>query len=394
LSDNTMRDPKLTAGQTIYLDFLRAAAAAMVLVGHAAAWFLGVGNWISRAGLQGTGVAIFFLISGFLIARSVVTHWNDSSYGWRAYFLDRLCRIYCPLIPALIVGWMLDSLVIATSAGSAFPADPELATLLASLPERTGLSQLVGNVSMLQDFPAFQLARRLGVGEALPFIRPFGSNAPLWTISIEWWIYIAFGLATLRRLRGKKPLRWWEWLVLSLAAVEPIYHSAAGPDNCLGLLWLVGLGALYLFARLNFDIASSTATRCAAILLVASVPLYITRAAAILVHEGSLKVVEFQLSIFMAIALFSGLWLCGTWTTAPRWLGTAVSFAAAYSYSLYLTHHVLLVFLYAMVHPTGTDVQLFFVSIVIANLIAIPFSWLFERPHRRLAIFLKQRLGS
>lgn len=47
----------------------------------------------------------------------------------------------------------------------------------------------IGNLLMLQNFPKFDLS-----------ITTFGSGRPLRTLSIEWWLYMSFGLIISRSL--------------------------------------------------------------------------------------------------------------------------------------------------------------------------------------------------
>ena len=98
---------RLTEAQRVYLDFVRAMAAMFVLVGHACIFFLQGNPVSSGGGMQGVGVFIFFLISGFLISLSVFQKHADPHYGFREYFIDRFCRIYTAYVPALFLCCLL-----------------------------------------------------------------------------------------------------------------------------------------------------------------------------------------------------------------------------------------------------------------------------------------------
>src|SRR5581483_2441779 len=104
----------------------------------------------------------------------------------------------------------------------------------------------LGNLAMLQDYPVFQVLRRLGFPEEPWFIRPFGSGRPFWTVSIEWWIYLSFGCAAflvLRRRRVGVP----SLLALAAISVVPIYNAMGGVGDCLTFVWTFGA----LFALLQ-----------------------------------------------------------------------------------------------------------------------------------------------
>src|ERR1044071_5164975 len=101
---------QLSSAQQVFLDAVRGGAALMVALGHAAHYLL-PGSWMANGQLQGMGVALFFLISGFLISHSVLRRLGDVRYDFRAYFIDRFCRIYCALLPALLLVVLLDGAV-------------------------------------------------------------------------------------------------------------------------------------------------------------------------------------------------------------------------------------------------------------------------------------------
>lgn len=93
-------------------DLIRLLAALQVAVSHSFAWLLvpmpKLADEIIRAF---PGVAIFFVISGFLITRSYV----DRNDGLRTYFTNRALRIY----PALWLQYLLVILLMAATGGFA-----------------------------------------------------------------------------------------------------------------------------------------------------------------------------------------------------------------------------------------------------------------------------------
>lgn len=112
------RDDSLAA-----LDLARAVAALAVLAGHARAiWFVDFGETavsssalrvLSAAfyfftGLGHQAVMVFFVLSGFFIARSVGARHRRGQWQWRAYAIDRLSRLHIVLLPALLLTLALD----------------------------------------------------------------------------------------------------------------------------------------------------------------------------------------------------------------------------------------------------------------------------------------------
>jgi peptidoglycan/LPS O-acetylase OafA/YrhL len=372
--------PKLNSAQRVFLDLVRGGAAIFVLLGHGAHYFA-KDSALANGTAQAMGVLIFFLISGFLISLSVFQKHADHRYGFTEYFIDRFCRIYCVFVPALIFVAVLDGMLLNDPAYG-WQRDYNLQTWL-------------GNLFMLQDFPVFQTMRRLGVHDNPWFLAEFGSARPFWTISIEWWIYMLFGAVMLRWLRNGHKLGALGIVVLVLIAIEPVYYVVGGYDQCLGLLWLIGMGASFLYLRLpqiaeqwpRFEGARGRR-------------LFLTVAGAGLLAMGGrlfadhFEVSELQFGMFLAIFLFALLFAFGAIRVAmPRVIERAVGFIAGYSYSLYLTHHTILEFLSVRLSGEIGDRALFWIAIVTSNLVAIGFWYLFERHHRQLAQILKDFLA-
>jgi len=110
-------------------------------------------------------VVVFFLLSGFVIAHSVLR----KEFSGLAYLRARFLRIFVPFIPALALSYLVQSLI------NGGPVAPELPTL-------------VGNLLMLQDFSFFP-------GNV---VDTYMGNNPLWSLSYEWWFYMVFLLLMTR----------------------------------------------------------------------------------------------------------------------------------------------------------------------------------------------------
>lgn len=352
----------------------------MVLFGHASHYFL-TSSFLAQGWIQGIGVYLFFLISGFLISYSVFQKHADRRYDFRAYFIDRFCRIYSAFLPALVFVLLLDGFVYDTPLYE-WRRDYNLQTWL-------------GNLSMLQDFPVFQVLRRVGVADNSWFVAPFGSARPFWTISIEWWIYMLFGGVVLVWLRREKKLGWPGALLLAVAAIVPTYNFIGGYDQCLTILWIAGMGASALMLRLpklaaqRPDITAARVRRTALITAVAAFVAIVGR-----LFATRFETQELQLGLFLATLIFALFFLLGTVSfRIPFVLERSIEFVAGYSYSLYLTHHTLVDFL-AIHYPTRRgSPAMFWLAVAAANLLAVIFWYLFERHYRQLASFAKLRFA-
>lgn len=106
-------------------------------------------------------VVTFFLLSGFVIAYSFAQSPNQT---FARYFSRRFSRIYIPLVIVLLLTWLFKSIEAQRLV------NPELLNLL-------------GNLLMLQD---------LGAEYPGSLLLPYLGNGPLWSLSYEWWFYLAF----------------------------------------------------------------------------------------------------------------------------------------------------------------------------------------------------------
>jgi peptidoglycan/LPS O-acetylase OafA/YrhL len=174
-----------------WLDWLRFTAALLVVVCHArgstwAAWgeldqssqtkLSAICFGLSRPGLE--AVVVFFCLSGFLVGGRLVERWRNDQFDFRRYALDRISRIYVPLIPALIV-----TAVVSLFLGFAW-----------------SWGELAGNLCGLQGLTC----------------SAYGGNAPLWSLSYEIWFYILAGCFALA-VDPRKPFGLLPWLSLTIA---------------------------------------------------------------------------------------------------------------------------------------------------------------------------------
>jgi len=384
--------PPLAPSQSTYLDFVRAGAAFLVLIGHSAEFFW-MKSSINSFSLQNAGVMIFFLMSGFLISYTVFSKWNNKNYTIKTFFIDRFCRIYCAYLPALFFVFFLDTFTRTFTAIPKVRAD-ELKVLI-DIQNNSGLVSFLGNFFMMQDFPLFQILRIVGVQDNLTFIRPFGSGSPFWTISIEWWIYMLFGIISLKFFREKKPFPLWLILVSLFVAAEPLYYLIGGTNNCLTLLWLLGmLFALFFIylpsfeTKIKLHLKTYNLKNIALAFFCGSFLLLAGRCVSIKLNTGKLLIGEFQFGLFLGFFLFSGL-ILSLFCSPPIWVSKTFRFLADFSYSLYLTHYSVLVALYCFFPGQDHSYLFYFIAMLISIAVAILFWLIFEKHYRILAARLK-----
>ncbi|MES0034171.1 acyltransferase [Mesorhizobium sp. M0046] len=150
------------------LDLLRAGAALVVMMAHLRGYSLpaygalpasdkgmitALFYAVTRPGHP--AVMVFFVLSGFLVGGQAIRHLREGRFDFQRYAVDRATRIFIPLVPALLL-----TALVAVSVGSIFE---------------------------IQDIVAHIVALN---GVVTPTAR---ANAPLWSLAYEIWFYVLMG---------------------------------------------------------------------------------------------------------------------------------------------------------------------------------------------------------
>ncbi len=184
------------------LDAIRGFAAVYVAAGHLVhSHFPDAAHGVRLAFAFGQeAVMLFFLLSGYVIQRSVMAapHLTAGGFLWR-----RFLRLYPLILLALFVSYA----TVALAAGRLVP--PRLGTAL-------------GNLLAMQDFAPV----KPGVLSDVYF-----ENAPLWSLSYECWFYIWFAVLHWRvapRLRTPLVALWClGWAVVLFVRPNGVAYWAA-----------------------------------------------------------------------------------------------------------------------------------------------------------------------
>lgn len=170
-------------GAFFYMDGMRTILALVVAFGHV--WALVIRDYqpsgdpfveflyfAAQFGHQ--AVILFFVLSGFWIARSVARRMEEG-WSWRSYLLDRLARLLPVLIPTLILGGLLDAIGTFWLQTPTHLGQTATYVLRKNIGADLSLFTLFGNLMFLQFL-----------------VEPYGSNGPLWSLAYEFWFYIWF----------------------------------------------------------------------------------------------------------------------------------------------------------------------------------------------------------
>jgi len=217
----------MTRDTSVYLDAARFAAAMTVLLTHAEdGWVPGLLPGVSHLGLA--AVAVFFVLSGFVIGYAVDTKERDAA----TYAINRAARLYSVVTPCLALTVALDM----------------LGRHLGLAAYRLDWTQHWGSAWE----PLDALACLLFVNEIWGWGLLPGSNVPFWSLGYEAPYYLVFGLAAF------VPSAW------GLAAAG-LALLAAGPGiAALFPLWLLGWGTYRLCQRVSLPRGRARVLGCAA----------------------------------------------------------------------------------------------------------------------------------
>jgi peptidoglycan/LPS O-acetylase OafA/YrhL len=285
-----------------WLDWLRFAAAFMVLMTHARTTsFVAYGELAtSNRGLLAQlfyaatkggheAVIIFFVLSGFLVGGKLIERVSAGTFNALDYAVDRATRLYVPLVPALLL-----------TIGTAWIVSG-----------RVHWPPIMGSAAFLQGI----------------FVNSPGLNTALWTLSYEFWFYLVGGLAATAIITRNT---WW----LLFAGVGLLAFTFLSPNYLIA--WLVG--ALAYCARpatfSRWHLGATVALTMVAILMSFAAA---TSEPVLWAPPKGTAILFLAVAVAMLIQQLAGARQASV--SAFDRLGGSL---AAFSYSLYLTHFPIL----------------------------------------------------
>lgn len=297
------------------IDGLRALAIITVFINHA-----------HKAALPSgfVGVDIFFVISGFVVTWSLISHEGDHS-GILGFWRRRILRIFPALLVAVVGGLVLLALFFAVAVEQHFVAAA-----------RTGLAALFGvsNIYLLRSSSDYFLLDQS--------INLFNHT---WSLGVEEQFYFLFAVIffSIRRFGRERWKALFLWGVSALSAASLAMFLAKGMKGDLAIyyglharFWELGIGAMLAVA---FSMAptrhSATDWRAE---LAAGVGVVLMIGAAFLPHGMR---TEFVLPVIVAVlgaALFIGAGSFRTTFVARMFAHPGMIAIGLLSYSLYLWH--------------------------------------------------------
>lgn len=264
-------------------------------------------------------VVVFFVISGYLVGALTLDRWRAKGPNLKAYLSARISRIYTVLIPALIIGLLLDFTGLHWFNASELYTNSEqyrTNSLNSVISENLGLSTFLGNLFMMQRV----------------LVEHFGSNGPLWSLANEWWYYCIFALVGMAITSARYMRVGFATAAVALASVLPFKMILLGSVWVLGFVahaWiisnarrphpLIGIGAFIIMITIS-RLSHNTGNALGGEFIVS-------------------VVYDFMVGVSYVVALAS----VSRMTTFP--LKRINEFLADFSYTTYLFHFPAMVFI-------------------------------------------------
>lgn len=316
---------------SVWLDALRGLAASGVFASH---WrdclfqdysqlhtqnpVLAVAYFVTGLGHQ--WVIVFFVLSGYLVGGSVLRQSSRGRWSWREYALNRLTRLYVVLVPALLLGGLIDLAGLHFFGASDVYSAHHGMRLMTSAPAGSlTLATLLGNYLFLQ-------------GIMVPV---FGTNGPLWSLSYEFWYYAAFPMLFLGLVRRSSiPTR-----ALSLLGFLAVMIVVGPKIAFMGLIWLIGVALNWLPPLPG----SGKPWHVAALISAVAV----TVGCLAWCKGAKSRVADYVLGIVVGLLMYCILHFA---EVAPSGrIRRAIQYSAKSSYTLYLVHLPLLILITAWI---------------------------------------------
>ena len=334
---------------------LRVVATLLVVFGHASSFFKGFlfTQWPQFVYVQNIAVVLFFCVSGYTIAWVCDSRRSDSAgrYGAPRFVFDRYMRLAIPLLPVIALT------VVANVAAFGLADQP--------YSENFDLRVALGNLGFLQ---------RLEI--VVPFvgqvtdigIEAFSTNRPLWTLGLEFWLYVLYGTLALRsRGTGASVAT----VAIGLLALALLSESLFGPGaSGLPIVWMLGALLYHGMKRLSGP---------KVIWSLALLPVWALVATALFIpvtwpENGGYSHL-YNVLIFANFAFFVLLFpLRGG---ESRSLDLVVTFFGSFAYTAYLVHYPVMVILSAKgILPQGSErsvIAAALLGLAVAYLVSLPF---------------------
>jgi peptidoglycan/LPS O-acetylase OafA/YrhL len=355
------------------LDLIRGLAALFVMLGHLRSIFFIPFQELSEPGIfykvfyffTGYGhecVIIFFVLSGYFVSAAFIQKLSTDHLRNHCvkYGFNRLTRLWVVLLPALVFTLLIDNIGLRLTSTPAIYQSQNYFQFIHPSNDRS-LSTLLGNVFFLQTI----------------LVPTFGTNTPLWSLTNEFWYYLMFPIVYLLFI---PVLTLTKKIIFTIALISISAFLYLNNVSILEgfIIWIVGFAAYYFSELKKHRLLQTTAILLFIIILI------LIRA----------KPFSYQNFILGAA---TGLLIMTIGTIPWPWLRKLGVHLSQISYTLYLIHLPLIIFLKAIVFPdvifrdTLTYLLLFGGLVAFILIVSYGMYWLFERNTETVKSVIKNK---
>ncbi len=348
-----------------WLDLIRFLAAFCVLLTHIRGFLFVDYNslnnssqtiWVkiffSLTRLGTESVIIFFVLSGFLVGGKSIVRLIKGEFNAREYLLDRLFRIYVPLLPAILLSVFI--LVVTRS--------------------KIDYLEIFGNIFSLQGI----------------LVESLSGNPPLWSLSYEVWFYLLLFFLALLITSKKKNLLFFVLFIVSMSVFTKLNYTFL-------FCWLIG-AIVFSLPEINFNRKT----------IIVSIFFIITGMIISQLSSNSNYFLESSWKTFIPSRNLSFIIISASFAIfirsvinyepkkgIPVLLNNLGAKLAPFSYTLYLTHYPLLNILKTSNFVKYQDVDAASIIVfVISTLICLFLAWLIYLAFEKKTSYFKNKFKS
>jgi peptidoglycan/LPS O-acetylase OafA/YrhL len=357
---------------SVHLDAVRGIAAVVVVLGHTRDLFFSSLTAVTakpgpvsssqptpvtapsvshQITIGNEAVMVFFVLSGYLVGGSVLKSLKKGRWSWKDYLVKRLTRLWVVLLPALLVGLLFDwsGMHLFPGANSIYAGPPGQAVVM-DLLQHLSARVILGNAVFLQKV----------------LVQTAGTNESLWSLANEFWYYIAFPVFLLALIGGQKA---WKRVVYGVAFIG--IGFLVGQDvSILFPIWMLGA----LLSLVPLRVPAGAAKLGSAILTVLLPIVFIG------IRRAPISGLAAELLIAAYFTLLMYLLLHQTETARRGLYKTIAGFFSRISYTLYLFHLPLAVFLCALINnpwQKWPKTPVHVAEYLLLNVVVVTFAYLF-----------------
>lgn len=314
--------PDFTKQELAVFDSSRGLLALLVVIAHIVqvVWCpvigLGVLSTLMST-VANVSVVIFFFLSGVLITYSATNLTDTVGFNYKRFFVNRLTRIYPTLIFSLLLVFVLVKLFPFFNGGS------------------IDIKKLPADVYLVRDnyfVTTFQIAKTI----TLLITNIINVNGPMWSLFIEWWLYISamFLFIAIDKI-GKQV--WIRCLSFIIGLLPLIYIYRCFHVSGLFYIAIWFLGAAFTLVIYNKKMIKTSLLISAALITI----IIILIKGLVILNINKADPLYFGVVQLLCSALYLNFFMDLKFLKSFR-------FFAPFSYTLYLIHFPIVLFIFAV----------------------------------------------